>query len=89
MRDRKLRETDYPVTEKGRRDVEEGNVVDGDCTGYFGMREEVKEGLNEGGFSGAGAADDGDFFAGGDGEGDIFEDGGCSGWENGVRIGGC
>lgn len=53
------------------------------------MREEVKEGLNEGGFSGAGVADDGDFFARGDGEGDVFEDGSCSGWENGVRIGGC
>jgi len=51
------------------------------------MREEVKEGLNEGGFSGAGAADDGDLFAGGDGEGDVFEDGGCSGWRMVLELG--
>ena len=55
----------------------------------MGARDEVEEALDEGGLSASSSADDGDLFAGVDGDGDVFEDRGATGKRggNGIRIG--
>lgn len=53
-------------------DVLDALAVDGNCT-RGGFVEAVEE-TEDGGFAGAGGTDDGDLFAGWDGEGEVFED---------------